>query len=967
MESKLLVTIDARRALQGSKKLISAINSVRKNSRAMAGEIDSSFDRLKKNLFSVRGAIATLGIGQFIRASVNSFADYETGLVGVGKTTGLAGEALESLGDNIVNMSKRIPIARDELLSIAQAAGQLGISAPKDIEKFTETISKLGAASNLSGDAAATTLARILNNTREPIESVDKLASALVYLGNTSATTEREIAKMVIEISKGLAQFDVASADIAGLGATLSSFGQQPELARSSMLRLFLTMQKVSQEGGDDLKTLSILTGQTGDQFKQAFEEDAFGAFLSFTKGLKGIIDQGGSAAKTLKSLGLNGTEINAIMPLLAKNFDVLKSKVEDSNRAYQQNKALNEEVAVAFSTLRSKLTLLGNNFKDAAKTIGKELAPAIILLSDKLITFLNSGAVEVFAKSLGSAFMFLAENAEILGIALTGLTLLKLAPMFLRLISLASTLGLKFSFAAANVTTSFSLMGSASTLLSGGLRILGAAFAFLTGPIGLAIGAVTAVIGAFQFFKDKIVSVGELNASVGNIIFGTWNVISERVGNFIQTIVDWHIQGFEQIYNVVSSALTGVYEFVSDIFVGITSNISEGFNYLAKTTANTLSSIVGFFGEFLEPVGQVFSGIYSFAEDTFSGIYNYVAETMPEIGGFFTSMYDTVSSVFIDIGESVSSTFSDLFDGIGGFFSDFVDDIIGESNRLEEAEESLNSVANAAENTDDKISKLASSSQKIDFSKPEISTPSFDTPSFDTPEFSYSRPELDLAGNFSLPELDFSDNVKQELDQSLEHTDQFTEDFKSAFTDGLKSVFTKGKDGWKDMMTSFEDIALNFTTQFVGDFLFGGGSTGGDSFFGGDFSSIFGGFFANGGMVKSSVPIVVGERGPELFVPSANGEIIPNHKMGNFAGYYANGGSVMANNLHVVGEKGAELFIPDNYQTVNNTNNNSSSKGDNITINMNISAQDASSFRRSEKQITADMALAIKRARRNL
>jgi phage-related minor tail protein len=38
---------------------------------------------------------------------------------------------------------------------------------------------------------------------------------------------------------------------------------------------------------------------------------------------------------------------------------------------------------------------------------------------------------------------------------------------------------------------------------------------------------------------------------------------------------------------------------------------------------------------------------------------------------------------------------------------------------------------------------------------------------------------------------------------------------------------------------------------------------------------------FANGGPVMGGKPIVVGERGPELFVPGSNGNVVPNNAMG--------------------------------------------------------------------------------------
>ena len=46
------------------------------------------------------------------------------------------------------------------------------------------------------------------------------------------------------------------------------------------------------------------------------------------------------------------------------------------------------------------------------------------------------------------------------------------------------------------------------------------------------------------------------------------------------------------------------------------------------------------------------------------------------------------------------------------------------------------------------------------------------------------------------------------------------------------------------------------------------------------------GGFFANGGRPPVGKPSIVGERGPELFVPNDRpGTIIPNHELGGMGG----------------------------------------------------------------------------------
>lgn len=121
-----------------------------------------------------------------------------------------------------------------------------------------------------------------------------------------------------------------------------------------------------------------------------------------------------------------------------------------------------------------------------------------------------------------------------------------------------------------------------------------------------------------------------------------------------------------------------------------------------------------------------------------------------------------------------------------------------------------------------------------------------------------------------------------------------------------------------------------------------------------------FGGFRALGGPVRSDKVHVVGEQGPELFVPETDGTIIPHHKLASlsamtggstqkgmlaalghdtqhatqldayhdrhqdatFGGFRQDGGDVEGGKLHIVGEKGMELFIPiDSLNTINPEN----------------------------------------------
>jgi len=135
---------------------------------------------LGRNMKFLYGAIAAAGAIRGLQEMVKLYADFEAGLIGVGKTANLSKAELASLGQDIDALSKRIPVATDELLAIAQSAGQLGVKGAANILKFTETVAKLGTATDLSGNDAAMALARILNVTGETMDTVDVLGSAIV-------------------------------------------------------------------------------------------------------------------------------------------------------------------------------------------------------------------------------------------------------------------------------------------------------------------------------------------------------------------------------------------------------------------------------------------------------------------------------------------------------------------------------------------------------------------------------------------------------------------------------------------------------------------------------------------------------------------------------------------------------------------------------------------------------------------
>jgi len=133
------------------------------------------------------------------------------------------------------------------------------------------------------------------------------------------------------------------------------------------------------------------------------------------------------------------------------------------------------------------------------------------------------------------------------------------------------------------------------------------------------------------------------------------------------------------------------------------------------------------------------------------------------------------------------------------------------------------------------------------------------------------------FAAGFSEAFANYRDAAENAADQSKKYFETFTSGFEDAF---VRMVQT-GKLSFKDLANSMiADFArIQAKKALMGIFGMGGGDSTGSGFsFGTLFKgigSIFG--FANGGSPPVGRPSIVGEKGPELFLPRSAGTIIPN------------------------------------------------------------------------------------------
>lgn len=501
---------------------------------------------------------AVAGMGTAIKSSI----DWEQALAGVAKTTNMSGSELNKMGNEITKMSNTMPFAATEIAGVAEAAGQLGIKK-QDITSFTRTMMNLGVATNLTADEAATEFARFANAANMPIKDVDRLGSTVVALGNSTATTEKEIVEMAQRLAGAGAQAGFSSDEIMSVSAAMSSVGIEAEAGGTAMTQIWNKMTKAVAEGGDTLDSFAKTAGVSGKEFAQIWENNPSKALSMFVKGLGETEGGAKGVLKALDDVGIKGIREADTIRRMANNHQVLDKALKTGSEGWKENSALTNEGNIRYETMGSKLKMLKNTFINFARTIGDAVAPIVSFLADKLT----------------GLFEHLQGTSNATKIAIAAFTLLGVAipPLIVATGVLAhSIVGISEAMTLLNATKGGAKFFS---LFNGGIKgilpkigqlltkipLLGSAFTLLTGPVGIVIGVIAALTAG-------IVYLWKTNDSFRNFVINAWNSIKNTATS---------VFGFLKVF------IPGSFKFIKDMSIKFLVSLKNGFVTIVKSIVN--------------------------------------------------------------------------------------------------------------------------------------------------------------------------------------------------------------------------------------------------------------------------------------------------------------------------------------------------------------------------------------------
>lgn len=345
-------------------------------------EISAKMDALKSRQEAAaskqseaRGALFDgVALATSLGAPLKMAMDFESAMADVAKVVNFQeANGLEKMSQDVIAMSKRLPMAATEIAKIFALGGQSGI-AEKDLPAFAEHAVKMGTAFGMSAEEAGDSMSKMSSAFGMPIPKVAELSDKINYLANTGGASEKQILDILTSVGPLGAVAGVASGEIAALGSTLAGMGIAKEVAATGIQNLMLSLvagEAATKSQRESFKKL----GMDSVAVAKGMQEDATGTMLTIFEKL-GQLEEYEQASVMSQMFGKES--IKAIAPMLTQ-LKVLKENFAKVNDETRYGGAVSAEYATRAATSANKLQLAKNKAAALSIQLGGVLLPIMV------------------------------------------------------------------------------------------------------------------------------------------------------------------------------------------------------------------------------------------------------------------------------------------------------------------------------------------------------------------------------------------------------------------------------------------------------------------------------------------------------------------------------------------------------------------------------------------------------------
>lgn len=316
-------------------------------------------------------------------------------LADISKTTGLAGQELADLGNEIMKIDTRTSV--EQLNKLAVEAGKLGISAKEDILGFVKAgnIINVALGEDLGDDAirSLSKLNDILGITKSLGVENALLAtgSAINELGQRSTANEAYLVDFSNRLGGIASQTNLTIQQVLALGSVSDQLTQSSEVSATALNKFITTL--VSKTG-----QVAKAVGIPLQELQQALDRSTWEGMMMVFEKLSG---KGGLAAiaPLMGDLGSDGARLNAVISALTDDTSRLTRELGIANQAFAEGTSVLNEYEKKNNNLAANIEKIGKNIQ--TWFMGSGIIDFLNVFASKLakITSASETSMEKFQK----------------------------------------------------------------------------------------------------------------------------------------------------------------------------------------------------------------------------------------------------------------------------------------------------------------------------------------------------------------------------------------------------------------------------------------------------------------------------------------------------------------------------------------------------------------------------------------
>tara|TARA_R110002167_G_C12707228_1_gene655166 strand:- start:58110 stop:60809 length:2700 start_codon:yes stop_codon:yes gene_type:complete len=853
VDFKIRVVIDPSRAKGGAKVVRSELDKT----TAKANNLGSALKR----------ALGFLGAGLLARSATKTLANFSQEMSTVGAVTNATAEEFAMLEERAIQLGTTTRFTATQAAEGMTFLARAGFDAGQAFEAVDDTL-RLAQAGALDLGRAADIASNVLTGFRLNVADAGEVVDVMALAANSANTTVEQLGQALSFAAPVAAGMGVSVQDATAAIEALSNAGLQGSRAGTGLTRVMAVME------------------QGNAKLAKALEGTGFG-LDDIKVTTNGLIP----AMKRLASAGIDtGTALEIFGLRGGPAFEVLSSSVDDVEKFALQLEG-------AGGTAERVAAAMDDNLNGALLATKSAFEGLILRLGQRGAT----GALRKFLDILSSGLRLAADNID----------------KFINVIQgLAFVLG---------VTLARRAIGSVIT----SLKALGVAL--LTNPIGLFASAVTLAVGALIAFQDEITLSKDSTTTFGDVLKATIDAgkkLFEEIGGVVEELaktidgaLGTSLGGFELslqngilaaasfadatvgillalgnslialfsgIPRAIGSAIFVVLQKINNFIEGTIDISAALFNSVGATAKILGLGLLNFFRDIDLALTQLAQGQLSAAKQTASQAKDVLTGQLAGVGTTFIRKFKaevTAGELDRTIEEIVNP-----FEGAGGDMAAAMTKGFEEGLNFSGASDFVLTVLTAA----DANAAAAAAAESLAAAQTKANeamaaaVPVAAELATGTSDAAVATEELSRTTGQGLSD-GLKTAVKGLTDVSGAAESLVVNAFGSA-EDALVSFITTGEADFSAFVDGvLEDITRLLVKQALLAALGGGGGGGG-----GLLGSLFGGGKAEGGPVNGNQAFLVGEEGPELFVPPGSGNIMTAAETAGAAGGGGGGGNTV-------------------------------------------------------------------------